>query len=1670
MRLPRLSSWARVAVLPLAMCLGLATGPGCAGDGPSPTAEGGGPGDPNKPGGDNVAGTPDKPSNALIAVEEGKISATFAGGKLAIVIPATASSKAAKGTLRTTIQQVGDGKVAAETELSYDIGAGATEDLTVTLPLPATVKKQADLAAWVLRVEATSGDALQITKSLLYLVPPYEVVLEGPKSLLPGKAAAYRVRASDAINHGPLEGVPVRLTLTDDDGKTKTYDATTSLTGDALFDLSLKDAGSYAITAEGTAQGTLAVVADTIEVKETPRKLLLTTDKPIYQPGQIIHIRALALEKPGLAPVAGKPVTFEVEDGKGNKIHKIEITSDEWGIASTDLQLATLLNMGNFKVRALLEDMVTEKSVEVARYVLPKFKLDVSLDRPWYTPGATVEGIIDAQYFFGKAVKGGHIAIVASKLDVDWTTFQELSGKTDDEGKWAFSLTLPPSLVGLPLEDGGALVQLAVTATDTADQVVERSVALMVSKSALRIVAVPEAGVLVPDTENYVHVFVSDPLGAPQKGASVKAHAAWLPAVTLQTDDFGHALVTATPTSDAGTTPLFLDATSASGESASASLTFAAQVGSDHVLVRTDQAIYALGDTVEVDVIATGNALHAYVDWLNEGQVVDMRTIDLKEGKGAFSMDLDLSLAGDNRVEAYVVDTDGNIVRSSKAIFVRSDRDLKVSFETDKTQYEPGDPAKLTFTVEDENGAPKVAALGVQIVDQAVFALIDAKPGLLKTYFELEDAVSKPQYEIHGASWNLPGLIFGGAASDDPEAEDAAQTQASAAFAAMAAPGTTGIQASSWAFVIPGTVQVLEPFYASERADLVDAFASVAQQAEQDLKDHGCDMYYGWCEEFQTDYQTALATRMVDLAMAYDFWGNAYVLEPSYSWDSVLRVTTWGPDEKDATSDEWSTTLKYDELGFDQLQVPMAGGGDFNGEGDWGAAADAGAWDPGGGGGWDESPSEGGESKSSDEEGGDLVVRDDFPETLYVNPALITGPDGKAEVNLDMADSITEWRVSSMAHSADGRLGSGVFGVTVFQDFFIDINFPATLTRGDEVSFPIAVYNFLKDPQQVTIELDSGDWYTALGDTQATLDLSPGQVTVVKFPVRVDKVGTYKLTVKGKGTAKSDAVARVVRVVPDGKPLMSAQSGSLSAGEVSHQVSFAAGAVPGSESLHVSIYPAFLSQVVEGLDSMLKEPYGCFEQTTSTTWPNVLVTAYMEETGSITPEIQLKAEALIATGYQRLLTYEHKGGGFSWFGESDGHPFLTVTALGVMEFADMATVYPIDQAMLLRTQQWLAGQQKADGSWEGDISEFFSFQSSTLRNSAFVVWALAASGYSGYELTSGVNYLKGALKGDEDAYTLATVANAFAIAVPSDPKTAELLKKLDEMKKVDGDKAYWDADGGQTSFYGYGDSASVETTAVVTHAMLVSGGFKKTAEMGINYLLSKKDPNGNFGPTSSTVWTLRTLLTAAKKGSEGATGLMTVSVDGIAQDEVTLTQDKWDVMSTVDLASVATSGDHTVTLSFAGEGKVSYNVVSGYYVPWDDVPAGPTGPLAVEISYDKTSLEVNDTVTATILVKNLTASVQNMVLVTVGLPPGFQVLDEDLQPYVEEGALAKFEKTGKQLTLYLMDLDPNGEEAYQYRLRATMPVKAADGGATAYPYYEPDQKSVAESTTLEATE
>jgi hypothetical protein len=1599
-------------------------------------------------------GTADRPTSQGLTIDDATLSATVDGGRLRLSIPVRASA-AASGALNVAIRSVDGSASWSSTTVAYDLAPGSAT-LQAELSLPSDVKGQADLVRYVVRIDDGKPDSLQVTASLLRVVVPYELRLEGPSSATKGKPGRWRVRAQNALTRQPLAGQDVELALNKGDGTSTVRTGQTGPAGDAVFDFTLDAPGSFTLAARAKAQGTEATVQSPLAFTEPGPRMLLTTDKPIYQPGQSIHIRSLTLDPAAGTPVAKQTAAFEVFDGKGNKLLHREGTTDAFGIASTDFALGSLVNEGDFKIQATVGSASTQKTVKVGAYVLPKFRADVATDKTFYLPGQMLQATVDAGYFFGKPVAGGAVAVEASTLDVGQTVFQKVTGKTDADGKYAFVIQLPTSLVGLPLERGNALVHLAVTVTDTAGQQVTKDLLVTISQSGLDVALVPEATTLVPQVDNVLDLFVADPSGAPVASAPVSVAMKGSAPLLGTTDAYGQATFHWNP-GLACMSGCTLQATiTTSGKTVARDFTFGGQAGSDHLLVRTDKAVYGVGDTVKVDVHATSASGNVYVDWIQGGQAVDMRTLTAKDGAASFQVALDGSKYGANRVEAYVVDADGNVVRTGRTIYVKKGGGLNVALATDKPQYAPGEKAHLSFSVTDETGAPTVAALGVQIVDEAVFALVDAQPGLLRTFFELEDAFAKPSYEIDGPLGDL-GSAAVDAQATDPKVAEAGQKKAAGLLAAMG-DATTGVAIGSWPTVVTSANALLKPYFDALKNGTRAAWVLRAMRAKLELTKIGCEPAQYYCAAEGTNYADAFSKRLTSGVRAYDFWGNALHVQAE-SWSNALTITSDGPDERAGTADDASWSYSYTELGVpdvgygwaeDGAGAPNAGGGGM----DAGMSADTGTV----------TTTPGSDAGATDQP----RVRSYFPETLLVQPALITDGAGKATIDVDMADSITRWRVSSLANSANGKLGGGLDGITVFQDFFTDVDFPAALTLGDKVEFPITVYNYLSTPQTVTLSLAPGDWYTPMGSTTTTVSLAAGQVLGVRFPVRVDKVGLQTLTVKAIGSKLSDAVARTVRVAPGGKELPTSVSGSVGATPITQTFDFPANAIAGSPRLFVDVFPAYLAQAVQGMDSLLRVPTGCFEQTTSTTWPNVLVLNYMTSTHQITPAIQLKADSLVSAGYQRLLTFEHPGGGFSWFGTQDKAPFLSVTAFGVMEFADMSKVHTVDAVMLKRTIDWLVSQQQADGSFKGDTSEFFSFQTSTLRNTAFVLWALETAGYTGGATDSALSYVRAnADVAKQDAYTIGILANALQLAAPNAPITQQVFDRIDATKKTEANGTYWTGDV-QTSFYGGGRDADVTSTALIAGALIQRGGAPDVVKSSLEWLTAQRDPQGNFGSTQATIWTLRTLLAAATKGTEIAVGALTVSLDGKPFATLDLRADQSDVMSTVDLGSALATGSHQVSLSFVGTGKASWHMVSGYNVAWSDVPPDPVGPLSVTVSYDKTDLAIGETVLETVHLQNNTASTENMVLVTLGVPPGFSVETDDLAPYLASGVLSKYEPTGKQLTLYLTKIAGSASLDLKYRLRANMPVTASDGGGEAHLYYEPEKKAVVASTTLKA--
>lgn len=1651
--------------------------------------------------------------------------------------------------------------------------------------------------------------SIESTESISQILRTPVIHILGQQSYLAGGEAAVRLIVTDSQNEAISGRGTVRIELLVPDQKNQLlYTGRLNRRGttEAQFRFPSAMVGSYQLrylvdTSIGSTEFTQGVrLEDKISI-------LVTTEKPLYQPGQTIHVRALALDRANHNAAANRKLTFEVEDSRENKVFKKLTETDKFGIASAEFGLADEVNLGTYHLRALMGEAdaptnTAEIALNVERYVLPKFKVAIDFagkdkrTKRGYQPGDHVTGMVHANYFFGKPVDDGEITVKASSMDVSIIEVGSVKGKTDHDGTYRFDLKLPTYFAGRPLSQGAARVLIEATVKDSAAHAETRGEPITVSESPLLIAAIPEGGTLAPNLENEIFILTSYPDGTPAS-ARVKVHTEGSADQHVTSDAGGVSIVRIKAA--AGIESLQIEADDQEGNHASSKVPLQARQGEDQILLRTEHAVYRAGERIQLKVFSTRQQGTAYIDIVKEGQTVLTRDLDLENGQAELSLAATPDLAGTVDFNAYLFGRNAVPVGDHRLVFVQPADELKIDAVADAPVYKPGGEARIRFRVTNSRGEGVSAALGLQVVDEAVFALAEKQPGFAKVFFYLEQEVMKPRYEIH--SIGMPEIVE---PVEDSKVEQRDRS-ARALFSATEVVNENKFE-TQFGQTIPMTkyrqysdryqkqfiaqarrlAESLSRSYTKdfERGDLTRVFAKMKKAGGSDLVDAwgteiriehlpwwprygthyvarsaGPDQRFGTADDLTTCMEVRTGNIMsgpgsgtIELKVEHDrgpFNGRAEIVgtvaDPSgavvagagvrvrdVSTGKTRLATTdasgqfsvsgvpAGRYEVQAFCSGFQTALRevvvrardravlsvslavgasstvvevtgasvVVQTEMAAVQAPAAGepggiAGDFmrarnfvdraevviKAQGQIGAANSAIL------------------VKDQKEESGSSAahVRSYFPEALYINPEIITDKDGAASVTIPLADSITTWRMAMLASTVHGALGSATSSLKVFQDFFVDLDLPVTLTQGDRVSIPVAVYNYSGGRGDVSLNLQPDAWFSLVDDVaEKSVAVDSSQVGGSQFTLEARRIGKFKLTLSAQmngEASRADVVVREIEVIPNGREQNLVFNGRLE-NAVQHELNFPPTSVPDASKIFVRLYPGPLSQVIEGMDSILRMPGGCFEQTSSSTYPNVLALDYMKRTKKLTPEVHAKAEGYIANGYQRLLTFEVPGGGFSWFGQAPANKILT--AYGLMEFSDMSKVYEVDPKLIARTQQWLASQQQADGSWKPDTSFINEgatnrYNSDVLRITAYIAWALENTGYRGEAVQQAQEYIESHMSAKADAYTLAVVANFAAdFEAAGHGKDREFNRRamqllLDARTEKD-EQAWWSAD--ETGVYATGASASVETTGLAVQALLKWGQASGTARKAMNYIASKKDAAGTWGTTQATIMALRALLLATEKGAADVHGTLEVLLNGRTVEKLTLTPENNDllhqfVFKGAESKGMGSGGLNTVEIRFEGKGGLAYQVVGRYFLPWDEKAANE--PLSINVAYDRSHLEQDDIATATATVTSSLPKTANMVMVDLGIPPGFDLLSEDLQTYVEKTAgqktarLEKFSLTATQAILYFNSIGAGETVTLHFRLRAKYPIRARTFQSRVYEYYDPDVSSVARPVQLE---
>ncbi len=513
-----------------------------------------------------------------------------------------------------------------------------------------------------------------------------------------------------------------------------------TIDGKGIVELAIPDVpeGEYEVLVKGSGFEERAAV----HVEKT-LVVFLETDKPIYKPGQTIHMRAITLNSE-LRPVS-QPVTIEVLDAKGIKIFRSEVDTDEYGMAGLELPISSEPNLGTWKLTAITEKGKTQLDVKVEKYVLPKYDVKVELPREWFLINEPIKGSVSSEYSFGRAVRG-ELEIVASRYVGEWEEYASFSDDIDGEADFE----IPPAgyVAGVPEAGGMGNVMLDITVTEDVTGYQETTNRLLtVTESPVNVQIIPEGAVFKPGLPFSFLIITETPDNKPIE-AEVEVEITYLDEefkdIETHKEDLrtgkGKGMVEVKPPQKA--VALTISARAEGRESSKVVQASYSPSGNFIHVEQTSEGVPQVGEDIEFRVYSTREAANFYYEVVSRDKIVF----------SDYTRDRDISfettplMAPASKLLVYQILPTSEVAADYIPFKAEGEYPHAVEVEFSQEEAGPGDQLDIYINAEGK------AKVGLAAVDKSVFILAENRLNLQQVFAELERLYMEPQVELHEVS------------------------------------------------------------------------------------------------------------------------------------------------------------------------------------------------------------------------------------------------------------------------------------------------------------------------------------------------------------------------------------------------------------------------------------------------------------------------------------------------------------------------------------------------------------------------------------------------------------------------------------------------------------------------------------------------------------------------------------------------------------------------------------------------------------------------------------------------------------------------------------------------------------------------------------------------------
>ncbi|XP_046369858.2 CD109 antigen-like [Haliotis rufescens] len=705
-------------------------------------------------------------------------------------------------------------------------------------------------------------------------------------------------------------------------------------------------------------------------------------------------------------------------------------------------------------------------------------------------------------------------------------------------------------------------------------------------------------------------------------------------------------------------------------------------------------------------------------------------------------------------------------------------------------------------------------------------------------------------------------------------------------------------------------------------------------------------------------------------------------------------------------------------------------------------------------------------------------VREIFPETwLWLNTTV--GPDGRTSIQTTVPDTITSWVASAFAISPRSGLGVAPTSakLQVFRSFFVSLNLPLSVVRGEQVVLQANVFNYLPSVEEVTVELKKNSGFQSVvigsgGEENLTSEpqlqtymVGPGEAKAVYFPIVPSIIGDVEIEVSARSPAAADAVKRQLRVKAEGirkekniPVLVDLTSDKTFSKTI--KVSSPPGLVEGSERVRLTVTGDLLGPSLDGMENLLSLPTGCGEQNMLKFAPNIYIANYLEATNQMTRALEDKIKSYLEVGYQRQLSYQRSDGSFSTFGERDEAGSVWLTSFVVKSLFQARQYIYVDNSTIDKALSFLADMQTSDGAFvePGRVidKQLQGTKGSGPGLTAYVLIALVeTSGHNGSRVNSSrlqdiqqkaMTYLERQDFQHLAQYPLAITT--YALSKAGSRYSGRAFLQLKKVAKNKDGKKYWDVNTDANEKKAEVKTEPIDILTTAYGLMTFVSHNKFSPGMGImRWLSAQRNPRGGFISSQDTTVALEAL-TLFMVGAQPDN--YNVRLQLTAGDEVrTITVNNKNalVLQSIDLTSIPPE------LKVSAEGTGFAVVELGLFYNVESVADDSD-------VFDVSTVLLDDTINGFTLMtcaKHLQDGSSGMCVETIQIPSGFTA---DLSSAGNIAGLKRLEQTDGQVVAYF---DSVGKTSTCMKLscsRVNMVAKNKPVYISMVDYYKPDDSTV----------